>query len=153
MWDSESSKVLLWNQEFWALESGVQLKESGIPLTIGIRNPSSNDKESGIHGVEPESRDCLGFPSHWSTLSRAKVAKNTFLLEDTTLHFSPPQRLLLGNPLKMTIIEKVASASWSARFLFSVSPPSLRNNEASEEERDVSRELTLTTNTLSEIEN
>ena len=115
---SESWKFGLWNVEYWALESGIQLKESGIPLTIGIRNPSSNDKESGIHGVEPELRDCLGFPSYWSTLSRAKVAKNTFLLEDTTLHFSPPQRLPLGNPLKMTIIEKVASASWSARFLF-----------------------------------
>ena len=79
----------------------------------------------------------------WSTLSRAKVAKNTFLLEDTTLHFSPPQRLLLGNPLKMTIIEKGASASWPARFFFlSVSPPSLR--KASAEERDVLKELTLT---------
>ena len=47
----------------WALESGIQFKESGIPLTIGIQNPSSTDKdwnpvsgiwnlESGIHGVE-----------------------------------------------------------------------------------------------------
>ena len=92
----------------------------------------------------------------WSTLSRAKVAKNTFLLEDTTLHFSPPQRLPLGNPLKMTIIEKGPSASWPARFFFYLCPhaPSLR--KASAEERDVSRELTLTIrgqiNTLSEIE-
>ena len=38
---------------------GIQLKESGIPLTIGIRNPSSTDKnsaveylESGIHSLE-----------------------------------------------------------------------------------------------------
>ena len=52
MWDSESSKVLLWNQEFWGLESGVQLKESGIPLTIGIRNPSSTHRKSGIHYLE-----------------------------------------------------------------------------------------------------
>ena len=54
------------NPESWALESRIQLKESGIPLTIGIQNPSSTDKESeiqylesgGIHGVEssPESR-------------------------------------------------------------------------------------------------
>ena len=29
------------NVESWALESGIQLKESGIPLTIGILNPSS----------------------------------------------------------------------------------------------------------------
>ena len=41
-----SRKNLLWNPESWALESGIQLKESGIPLTIGIRNPSSTDKES-----------------------------------------------------------------------------------------------------------
>ena len=27
----------------WALESGIQLKESGIPLTIGIWNPCSTD--------------------------------------------------------------------------------------------------------------
>ena len=28
----------------WALESGIQLKESRIRLTIGIQNPSSTDK-------------------------------------------------------------------------------------------------------------
>ena len=38
------------NQESWASESVIQLKESEIQLTIGIWNPSSNDKES-------ESRD------------------------------------------------------------------------------------------------
>ena len=27
---------------------GVQLKQSGISLTMGIQNPSSTDKESGI---------------------------------------------------------------------------------------------------------
>ena len=36
----------LWNPESWALESGKQVKESGIPLTIGIRNPSFTDNES-----------------------------------------------------------------------------------------------------------
>ena len=36
----------LWNPESWASESGKQLKESGIPLTIGIRNPSFTDNES-----------------------------------------------------------------------------------------------------------
>ena len=36
----------LWNPESWALESGRQLKESGIRLTIGIRNPSFTDNES-----------------------------------------------------------------------------------------------------------
>ena len=57
-WDLESITFLLWNPESWALESGIQLKESGIPVTFGIRNPSSTSKirnlvpKSGIHGVE-----------------------------------------------------------------------------------------------------
>ena len=38
-------KFCSWNQKSLALESGIQLKESGIPLTIGIRNPSSTDKD------------------------------------------------------------------------------------------------------------
>ena len=36
---------LPWNQESWAVESGIQLKESGIPLTIGIQNQSPSDKD------------------------------------------------------------------------------------------------------------
>ena len=28
----------------WVLESGIQLKESGIPFTIGIQNPNSTHK-------------------------------------------------------------------------------------------------------------
>ena len=38
-------KICMWNPESWALESGVQLKESGLPLAIGIENPSSTDKD------------------------------------------------------------------------------------------------------------
>ena len=34
----------MWNAGQRVLESGIQLKESGIPRTIGIQNPSSNDK-------------------------------------------------------------------------------------------------------------
>ena len=30
----------------WALESGIQFKESGIPLTIRIQNPSSIKKKN-----------------------------------------------------------------------------------------------------------
>ena len=33
-------KFYLWNPESWVLESEIQLKESGIPLTIGILNPN-----------------------------------------------------------------------------------------------------------------
>ena len=49
----------LWNRESQVLESGVQLKQSRIPLTVRIQAASSADKESviwylesGIHGVE-----------------------------------------------------------------------------------------------------
>lgn len=39
--------------ESWALGSGIQLKETGISPTVGIRNPSrSNDKESGNQYLE-----------------------------------------------------------------------------------------------------
>ena len=42
--------------ESWALESGVQLEESGIPLRTGNRNPSITDKESGIYDVKSRSK-------------------------------------------------------------------------------------------------
>ena len=41
----EYRKFCLWNPESWVLESEIQLKESGIPLIIGIHNPSSTDKD------------------------------------------------------------------------------------------------------------
>ena len=42
----------LWKLESWVLESSIQLNESRIPQTIGIRNPNSVDKESEIHSVK-----------------------------------------------------------------------------------------------------
>ena len=66
-------KLALWkpnpgNLESQTLESGIQLKEFGIPLMSGIQHPSSTDKEStiqylesGIHGVESRIQDCLEF--------------------------------------------------------------------------------------------
>ena len=50
-------KFYLWNPEKWALEYGIQLKESGIPLTSGIRNPPSIDKECGTQYMEPRIRN------------------------------------------------------------------------------------------------
>ena len=44
-------KFCLWNPGSRALESGIQLKEFGIPLTIGIKNPSSTDLKSGIRNI------------------------------------------------------------------------------------------------------
>ena len=40
-------------------ESRIHLKESGIPLTIGIQNPSSTDK---YWNPESSTQDCPGFP-------------------------------------------------------------------------------------------
>ena len=47
-WIENPGNVCFWNPESCALESGIQLKESGIPLTIRIWKPRSTDKESGI---------------------------------------------------------------------------------------------------------
>ena len=43
-WFLNLGNFCLWNLESWALESGIHLKESGIPRTIEIQNPSSTDK-------------------------------------------------------------------------------------------------------------
>ena len=50
-------KLCFWNPESRVLESGIQLKESRIPVMIGIKNPSS-----GIRIKESRILDCLGFP-------------------------------------------------------------------------------------------
>ena len=58
-----SSKFCLCNPEYCALESGIQLKESGIPLTMESRIRVTLKKsgiqylESGIHGVESRIQD------------------------------------------------------------------------------------------------
>ena len=66
LWNRESGKIRLAVSESWALKSGIQLKESVIPLTIGICNPSVTDKEPGlqllepeIYGVESRIQDCI----------------------------------------------------------------------------------------------
>ena len=52
----ESVKFFLWNPESLALESRMQLKESGMLLGIKIQNPlektAINCLESEIHGVQ-----------------------------------------------------------------------------------------------------
>ena len=53
-----------WNPESWALNSRINLKESGIPLVFGIQKPRSGIQylESGINGLETRIQYCLGFP-------------------------------------------------------------------------------------------
>ena len=58
-WNLESREILF-------VESGKQFKESGIPVTIGIQNPSSTIKDwntvPGICGVESRIQERLRFP-------------------------------------------------------------------------------------------
>ena len=52
LWNPESRKVLLVESGPWTLKSRKRLKESRIPVTIGIRDPSFTDKESGIRNPQ-----------------------------------------------------------------------------------------------------
>ena len=54
----------LWNPESWALESGIQLKESRTHLTTGIHKDWNPILYSGIHAVGSRIHDCLRFPIH-----------------------------------------------------------------------------------------
>ena len=45
----------------WTLESGIQLKESGIALTIEIWNSSCTDKNSESTACNPESKTLLDY--------------------------------------------------------------------------------------------
>ena len=65
-------KVCMWNPESWALESVIQLKESGILFAIGIQNPSSTDKDwnpvprirNPWRGIQTPRLPWI--PSHWA---------------------------------------------------------------------------------------
>ena len=67
-WNWKHRKFCFWHPESWALGSEIQLKESGIPLTIEIQNPTLTEKDwkgvlvFGIHCVESRIQNCLGFP-------------------------------------------------------------------------------------------
>ena len=84
----------MWNPESWALESGVQLQESGIPLVIGRENPSSTGKdwnrvpgieypESGIRDVKSRMPGYLGLPYMGRLIGRLV---ELLLLDPNTLH-------------------------------------------------------------------
>ena len=61
-------KFCLWNPVSWALESRVQVKESGIlpglesRFRIPLTKTGIKFLESGIQGMESRIQDCLGFP-------------------------------------------------------------------------------------------
>ena len=68
LWNPESMKFSLWNPKCWALESGIQLKGSGIRLTIEIQNPSSTDKEA-----DPVSEICDPESMAWNHKSQTEL--------------------------------------------------------------------------------
>ena len=72
LWNPKSQEIFacgIRNPESSALKSVTQLKKSKIPLTTGIQNTSSADRESGIQypesgidSVESRIQDCPGLP-------------------------------------------------------------------------------------------
>ena len=52
--DSGSQEIFACEIQNPGLESGIQLKESAIPLTIAIRHPSSTKKKSASNTWNPE---------------------------------------------------------------------------------------------------
>ena len=82
LWNPESGKFCLCDPDSWALESGIQLKESGIPLTMesriqvtlkewnpvpGIRYPRRGIQNPGLtlialHGTNQLSRTSIKRP-------------------------------------------------------------------------------------------
>ena len=72
LWIPESGNILLMNLESWVLESGIQLKESRIPLMIRIQVLLTNTEiqylESRIHSVESRYPRLSWFSLHGATL-------------------------------------------------------------------------------------
>ena len=72
-------KMCLWNPESWALESGIQLKKSGLPLTIEIQSPSSTDKDlKPVAGIRNPRRGIQNprvsfIPLHGATRSQTNI--------------------------------------------------------------------------------
>ena len=65
----ESGERFLLDSGILGFGTGIQPKESGNPLTIEIRNPSSTENksgiqylDSGIHSVESRIYGCIGLP-------------------------------------------------------------------------------------------
>ena len=76
----ESENILLVESESWALESGLQFKESRIQLTIGIQNPSSTDKDwnpvSGIQNLRLSWIDLFTVFSQLLAWKKGKIRRN-----------------------------------------------------------------------------
>ena len=81
-----SLRRLVRNPESWVLESRIQLKESRIPLTIGIQSPISTDKDwNPVHGIRNPLRGAQNPRLSWIPSTRGDLSILTFHLP---LHYS-----------------------------------------------------------------
>ena len=83
----------LWNRKPWVLQSGIQVKETRVPLTIVIQNPRSTDKEprnwcleSRIHSVESRSKTVLDYLT-WSGTSFRPPELQSSLIDPMVEHY------------------------------------------------------------------
>ena len=111
-------KFCLWNPESWVLESGIQIKVSGILITIEIKNSTVLQKntgiqylEPGIHSVESRIQDCAGlFPYMGWTMSMYNyIRTEIYSLKsyDVNFHITwifEPQALSSTNYFSMSIL-------------------------------------------------
>ena len=102
LWNPMTGNFRFWNPESWPLQSGKQLKESGIHLKIGIRNNRSTDKvgylESGIHGLESRIQACLVFPYKEILFNAGR-----YLFRFRRLRYCGKQRKLLEDFKKLAV--------------------------------------------------
>ena len=78
LWNPESWKVCLRNPESCALEPWIQLKETWIPLKIGIQKPSFSDKEFRIQYLESRIQDCLAIIRSFEGVNGNALSPFTF---------------------------------------------------------------------------
>ena len=102
LWNPITGNFRFWILESWPLQSGKQLKESGIHLKIGIRNQRSTDKvgylESEIHGLESRIQACLVFP-----YIRLLFNAGRYLFRFRRLRYCGKQRKLLEDFKKLAV--------------------------------------------------
>ena len=125
-------KFCFWNPESSVLESGIQIKESGIPITIGIQNSTVLQKntgiqylESAIHSVESRIQDCAGlFPyMGWRISIYNYIHTEIYSLKSYDVNFLitwifEPQALSSTNYFSMSILR--GSVTVAEIILFSL---------------------------------
>ena len=108
------------SEEMLLVESGIQIKESGIPITIGIQNSTVLQKntgiqylESGIHSVEFRIQDCAGlFPyMGWRMSIYNYIHTEIYSLKSYDVNFLitwifEPQALSSTNYFSMSILRR-----------------------------------------------